>query len=129
MLYYIMVKHSVIESDSNPFSDYFKEDNPSYHATIQRHYVKTVELALGHNRSVLLIEFRKNKDRRAERVLYHVCGFGDYFYLSHLFNFDLVVVVIDINGFGYKKKYSTGKPYEVERCLNLFDDVSECVNI
>ena len=58
MLYYIMVKYSVIESDSNPFSDYFKEDNPSYHEKIQRHYVKTVELVLGHNKSVLLTELR-----------------------------------------------------------------------
>ena len=53
-----MVKYSVIESDSNPFSDYFKEDNPSFHETIQRHYVKTVELVFGHNKSVLLIDFR-----------------------------------------------------------------------
>ena len=35
-----MVKYSVIESDSNPFSDYFKEDNPKYHEKIIRHYVK-----------------------------------------------------------------------------------------
>jgi len=58
MLYDIVVRYSVIESDSNPFSDYFKEDNPSFHETIQRHYVKTVELVFGHNKSVLLIDFR-----------------------------------------------------------------------
>ena len=74
------MKYSVIESDSNPFSDYLKEDNPKYHEKIMRHYVKTVELVLGNNKSVLLTEFRKNKDRRAERVLYYVCGYDDYFY-------------------------------------------------
>ena len=50
MIYYIMVEYSVIESDSNPFSDHFEEDNPSYHETIQRHFVKTVELVSGHKK-------------------------------------------------------------------------------
>jgi len=110
MLYYIMMKYSVIESDSNPFSDYFKEDNPKYHEKIMRHYVKTVELVLGNNKSVLLTEFRKNKDRRAERVLYYACGYDDCFYHVHAFDFDLDVVVIDIPGFGYNKTYSKRKP-------------------
>ena len=39
-----MAKYSVIHSDSNPFSDYFRADNPTYHEKIQRHYVRTVEL-------------------------------------------------------------------------------------
>ena len=74
---------------------------------------------------MLLTEFRKNKDRRAERVLYYVCGYDYYFYHFHLFNFDVDVVVIDINSFGYNKKYSKSKPYEVDRLFNYFDDVSE----
>ena len=90
----------MIHSDSNPFSDYFKADNPTYHDKIQRHYVRTVELIAGKNKSVLLTEFRKNKDRQAERVLCYVCGYDDYFYHFHLFDFDLDVVVIDIPGFG-----------------------------
>ena len=76
---------------------------------------ETVELDLRHNKSVLLTEFRKNKDRRAERVLFYVCGYIDYFYHFHVFDFDLDVVVIDILGSGYSKKYSKSKPYEVER--------------
>ena len=34
-------------------------------------------------------------------------------------------MVIDINGFGYNKKYSKSKRYEVERLFDVFDDVSE----
>ena len=90
-----MVKYSVIESDSNPFSDYFKEDTAILHEKIQRHYVKTVELIVENNKSVLLSEFRKNKDRRAERAMYYVCGYDDCFYHFHAFDFDLDVVVID----------------------------------
>ena len=92
---------------------------------IQRFYVRTVELIAGKNKSVLLTEFRKNKDRQAERVLYCVCGYDDYFYHFHLFDFDLDVVAIDIPGFGYNKKYSKSKPYEVEPLFNFYDDVSE----
>ena len=120
-----MVKYSVIESDSSPFSDYFKGDNQKLHEKIQKHYVKTVELIVGNNKSVLLTEFKKKKDRRAERVLYYVCGYDDCFYHFHVFDFDLDVVVIDIPGFGYNKKYSKSKAYEVERLFNFYEDVSE----
>ena len=120
-----MAKYSVIHSDSNPFSDYFKEDNPNYHEKIQQHYIRTVELIVGKNKSVLLTEFRNNKDRQAERVLYYACGYNDCFYHFHLFDFDLDVVAIDIPGFGYKKKYSKSKPYEVERLFNFYNDVPE----
>ena len=95
----------MIESDSSPFSNYFQEDNLSYHEKIQRQSVKTVELVLGHNNSVLLTEFRKNKDHRAEQVLYYVYGYVDYYYHFHVLDFDLDVVVIDIPGLGYSRPY------------------------
>ena len=62
-------------------------------------------------------------------MLYHVCGYDDYLYHFHLFDLDLDVVVIDINEFGYNKKSSKSKPYEVERLFNFFDDVSEVCEI
>ena len=40
------MKHKAVETDNNPFGDYFEISNPSYHQTIQKHYVKTTELVL-----------------------------------------------------------------------------------
>jgi hypothetical protein len=38
------MKYKVVETDNNPFGDYFEISNPSYHQTIQKHYVNSDEL-------------------------------------------------------------------------------------
>ena len=55
------MKYKVVETNNNPFGDYFEISNPSYHQTIQKHYVKTNELVLNSETSILLTEFRKDK--------------------------------------------------------------------
>ena len=58
------MKYKVVETVNNPFGDYFEISNPSYHQTIQKHYVKTKELVLNSETSILLTEFRKDKDNK-----------------------------------------------------------------
>jgi len=119
------MKYSVVKTDNNPFSDYFARSNPSYHQTILNHYVQTVELVIDANTSVLLTEFRKNKSKRADTVMIYFCGFDDYFYHFHLFKYDkkeFDVIVVDIHGFGYNKRYPANNPYPVEHRFNYYDD-------
>ena len=73
------MKYKVVETDNNPFGDYFGMSNPNYHQTIQKHYVRTKELVLNSETSILLTEFRKDKDKQAENVLLYFCGYDDYF--------------------------------------------------
>ena len=84
----IHMKYKVVETDNNPFGDYFEIRNPSYHQTIQNHYVKTKELVLNSETAILLTEFRTDKDKKAENVLLYFCGYDDYFYHFHICKYE-----------------------------------------
>lgn len=118
----------IIESTNNPFSDYFQVDNPSYHKLINKFYYKSYEL-IWKNNSVLITEFRKNRDKQSDEVMYYFCGYDDYFYHFHVFeyarNFD--VLVVDIKGWGYNKRYCSRYPYPVESKFNYYDNASYIV--
>ena len=55
------MKYKVVETVNNPFGDYFEISNPSYHQTIQNHYVRTRELVLNNETSIVSTEFRIDK--------------------------------------------------------------------
>jgi hypothetical protein len=122
------MNYKTIESHISPFSDYFKDSNPKYHERINKHYIKTIELVFERDKSVLLTEFRKNKDKPADNVIIYFCGYDDYFYHFFLFDYekkDFDIIVVDIPGFGYNKRYSKNKPYQVERLYNFYSRLSD----
>ena len=124
------MKYEVVETDDNPLGDYFEISNPSYHQTIQKHYVKTKELVLNSETAILLTEFRQDKDKKAEHVLFYFCGYDDYFYHCHIFNYakkNIDVIVVDIPGFGYNKGYPKDKLYHVENRFNFYDNLNVIV--
>ena len=62
-------------------------------------------------------------------VLFYVCGFDDYVYHSHIFNYekDFDVIVIDIPSFGFNKRYPKDKPYPAANGFNYYDNLSAIV--
>ena len=124
------MKYKVVETNNNPFGDYFEISNPSYHQTIQKHYVKTNELVLNSETSILLTEFRKDKDKQADNVLLYFCGYDDYFYHFHIFKYEkknIDVIVVDIPGFGYNKRYPKNNSYPVASRFNFYDKLEDIV--
>ena len=80
--------------------------------------------------AILLTEFRKDKDNKAEHVLLYFCGYDDYFYHCHIFNYakkNIDVIVVDIPGFGYNKRYPKDKLYPVVNRFNFYDKLEDIV--
>jgi len=56
--------------------------------------------------------------------MYYFCGYDDYFYHFHVFEYakDFDVLVVDIKGWGYNKRYCSRFPYPVESKFNYYDN-------
>jgi len=123
------MQYQVIKTCNNPFGNYFKETNPKFHALIEKHYVMTTEL-VSTGVSVLITEFRKYPDKKCDDVMLYFCGYDDYFYHVHFFQFvkhEFDILVIDITGFGYNKRYSPAQPYQPSALFNYYDSATTIV--
>ena len=63
-------------------------------------------------------------------MLLYFCGYDDYFYHFHIFKYEkknLDVIVVDIPGFGYNKRYPKDKLYPVENRFNFYDNLNVIV--
>ena len=49
--------------------------------------------------------FKRTQLIKSTKVIYYFCGYNDYFYHYHMLEKGFDIVVIDIPGFGFNKKY------------------------
>jgi len=68
--------------------------------------------------------FKKNINKESNTVLFYFCGYDDCFYHPHMFNYkdDFDIMVIDIPGFGFNKKYTNN--YNDSKCFNYYDNIN-----
>ena len=69
-------------------------------------HISFVELSS--NEYTILTLFQKDKNSYQENIMFYFCGYDDYFYHTYIFNckkFNFDILVIDIPGFGFNKKY------------------------
>ena len=74
--------------------------------------------------------FKKMPLIKSTKVIYYFCGYNDYFYHYHMLEKGFDIVVIDIPGFGFNKKYDINNNmniYSEGKYFNYYDDISKIV--
>ena len=68
--------------------------------------------------------FQKNINKKSKTILFYFCGYDDCFYHPHMFNskHDFDIMVIDIPGFGFNKKYTDN--YDDGKFFNYYDNIN-----
>jgi alpha-beta hydrolase superfamily lysophospholipase len=68
---------------------------------------------------------------KSTKVIYYFCGYNDYFFHYHMLKDGFDIVVIDIPGFGFNKKYDLDSNkmtiYSEGKFFNYYDDISKIV--
>ena len=83
---------------------------------------------LSSNEYTILTLFRKNRKSYQNNIMFYFCGYNDYFYHTYIFNykkFNFDILVIDIPGFGFNKKYNDHK---LKIKNNYYDDINKLNN-
>ena len=77
---------------------------------------------------IILTLFQKNRNSYQDNIMFYFCGYDDYFYHTYIFNYEKLnfdILVIDIPGFGFNKKYNTSKS-NIKN--NYYDDINKLNN-
>jgi GTP-binding protein EngB required for normal cell division len=80
---------------------------------------------LSSNEYTILTLFRKNRKSYQDNIMFYFCGYNDYFYHTYIFNyqkFNFDILVIDIPGFGFNKKYDN---YKSKIKNNYYNDINK----
>ena len=98
----------------------------SYDPLYRDNFTNISFVELSSNQYTILTLFQKNGDLYQENIMLYFCGYDDYFYHTYVFNyekFNFDILVIDIPGFGFNKKYNDN--YELNKKYNYYDDIDK----
>ena len=78
-----------------------------------------------------IISIFKKQVLISKKVIYYFCGYNDYFFHYHMLKDNFDIVVIDIPGFGFNKKYDIDNYgmniYSDGNKFGYYDDISQIV--